>query len=179
MVSTRPFISKSSSPCTNPLVIVQRTFIIGIAVTFMFYSFFNSLARSRYLFFFSLSFNLTLWSAGTAKFTIRQVLFFLLIITRSGRLAEVRWSVCISKSLRRLCVSFSMTNVGLIIIIIVIISLLVSFSYQREIVIFHKSLSDCKSLSIRVDSTMPCSDFQFLQMFFLAVGDRSKCANYN
>ena len=60
--------------------------------------FFNSLARSRYLSFFSLSFNFTLWSAGTDKSTIMQVLFFLLIIIRSSRLAEIRWSVCISKS---------------------------------------------------------------------------------
>ena len=59
-----------------------------------------SLARFRYLFFFSLSFNFTLWSAGTAKSTILQVLFFLLIVTRYGRLAEIRWSVCITKSQR-------------------------------------------------------------------------------
>ena len=32
--------------------------------------------RWRYLFFFSLSFNFNLWSAGTAKSTILQVLFF-------------------------------------------------------------------------------------------------------
>ena len=37
--------------------------------------FFNSLTSSRYLLFFSLSFNL-LWSARRAKSTIRQVLFF-------------------------------------------------------------------------------------------------------
>ena len=42
----------------------------------MFYSFFNSLARSRYLSFFSHSFSYILWSAGTAKSTILQVLFF-------------------------------------------------------------------------------------------------------
>ena len=55
MVSTRPLISKPSSPCTNPLVTVPRVPItIGITVTFMFHSFFNSLARSRYLSFFSL-----------------------------------------------------------------------------------------------------------------------------
>ena len=38
---------------------------------------------------------------------------FLLIIIRSGRLAEIRWSVCILKSQRRLCVSFSRTESGL------------------------------------------------------------------
>ena len=76
MVSIRPRISKSSSPFINPLVTVSRTpIIIGINVTFMFYSFFNSLAKSRYLSFFSLSFNFILWSAGRAKSTILQVFF--------------------------------------------------------------------------------------------------------
>ena len=53
---------------------------IGTIVTFMFHSFFNSLARSRYLSFFSHSFRFILWSAVTAKSTILQILFFLLII---------------------------------------------------------------------------------------------------
>ena len=40
MVFTRPLISKSFSPCTNPLVnIPSAPIIIGITVTFMFYSF--------------------------------------------------------------------------------------------------------------------------------------------
>ena len=77
MVSTRPLISKS---CTNPLVIVPKAPItIGITVSFVFHSFFSSLARSWYLSFFWLSFNFTLWSAGTAKFTIRQVFFLLFL----------------------------------------------------------------------------------------------------
>ena len=114
MVSTRPLISKSFTPFTKPLVTVLRApRTIGITVTFMFHSFFNFRARSRYLSFFSLSFNFTLWAAGTAKSTIRQVLFFLLIIIRSGRLDEIRWSVCMSKSHRSLCVPFSRIDVGL------------------------------------------------------------------
>ena len=49
MVSTRPLTSKSSSPFSNPLVTVPNAPItIGIIVTSMFQSFFNSLARSRY-----------------------------------------------------------------------------------------------------------------------------------
>ena len=36
--------------------------------------------------------------------------FLFLTITRSGRLAEIRWSVCISKSQRRLYFSFSKTE---------------------------------------------------------------------
>ena len=114
MVSTRPHISKSSSSFNNPLVTVPRAPIkIGITVTFMFHSFFNSLARSRYLPFFSFSFNLTLWSGGTAKSTTQRILFFVFIIIRSGYLAEMRWSVCISKSQWSLCVSFSRTDAGL------------------------------------------------------------------
>ena len=76
IVSTCLPTSKSSRPFSNPLVNVPNTPItIGIIVTCMFHSFFNSLARSRYLFFFSHSFSFILWSARTAKSTILQVLF--------------------------------------------------------------------------------------------------------
>ena len=113
MVSTRPVISKSSSPCINPLVTVPRAPItIGIIFTSSSTVFFNSQTKSMY-FFFALSFNFTLWSARTAKYTIQQVLFLLLIIISSDRLAAIRWSVCISKSQRGLCVSFSRTDTGL------------------------------------------------------------------
>ena len=75
MVSTRPFISKSSSPCANPFVTIRSAPItIGIIVTFMSHSFFNSLARLRYICLFSHSFNFPLWSTSTAKSTILQVL---------------------------------------------------------------------------------------------------------
>ena len=85
IVSTRPPTSKSSRPFNNPLVIVPNVLItIGTIITFMFPSFFNSLTRSRYLSFFSHSFRFILWSAGTAKSTILQILFFLLVIMRSG-----------------------------------------------------------------------------------------------
>ena len=97
IVSTRPLTSKSSSPFNNLLVIVPKAPItIGAIGTFMLHSFFNSLARSRYLYFFSLSFRFILWSAGIATSTILQILFFFffLIIIRSGLLARIRWSVC-------------------------------------------------------------------------------------
>ena len=74
MVSTRPLISKSSSPFINPLVTVPKAPItIGINIIFMFHSFFNSPARWRYSSFFGLSFDFTLWSAGRTKSTILQV----------------------------------------------------------------------------------------------------------
>ena len=113
MVSTRRPTSKSSRPFNNPLVIIPKAPItIGIIVTCMFHSFFNSLARSRYLSFFSHSFSFILWSAGTAKSTILHffIFFLLLIIIRSGLLAEIWWSVCMSKSHRSLCVLFSRTG---------------------------------------------------------------------
>ena len=80
VVSTRPLISKFSSPCTNPLGTVPSTPITtGITIIFMFHKFFSSLARSAYLSLFSLSFSFTLWSGKTAKFTILQVLFFVVV----------------------------------------------------------------------------------------------------
>ena len=78
-VFTRPQISKSSRRFNNPLVIVPNAPItIGKIVTFMFHSFFNSLARSRYLSFFSLSFKLILWSAG-----IIIIIIIIITIARS------------------------------------------------------------------------------------------------
>ena len=116
IVSTRPPISKSSRPFNNPLLIVPNTPItIGTIVIFLFHSFFNSLARSRYLFFFSLSFRIIQWSAGTAKSTILQIyfFFFFFLIKSSGLLAGIKWSVCMLKSNRSLCVLFSRTCAGL------------------------------------------------------------------
>ena len=87
IVSSRPPTSKSSMPFNNPLDIVPKAPItIGTIVTFMFHSFFNSLARSRYLSLFSHFFRFILWSTGTAKSIILQIHFFLLIIIRSGLL---------------------------------------------------------------------------------------------
>ena len=77
-VSTSSPNSKSSRPFNNPLVIVPNAPItIGTIVTFMFHSFFNSLARSKYLYFFSHFFRFILWSAGAAKSTILQIIYFL------------------------------------------------------------------------------------------------------
>ena len=63
IVSTHPPTSKSSRPFNDPFDIVPKASItIGTVITFMFHSFFNYLARSRYLFFFSHSFSFILWS---------------------------------------------------------------------------------------------------------------------
>ena len=80
----------------------------------MFHSFFNSLARSRYLFFFSHSFSLFCSQPRQKSRQFCKLFFFLLlIIIRSGLLVEIRWSMCMSKSHRSLRVSFSRTDVGL------------------------------------------------------------------
>ena len=86
MVSTHQPTSKSSCPFINPLVTVSNTPIT--IVTSVFHSFFNSLARSRYLSFFSHSFSFILWSAGTAKSTILHVPVFLLLIIIRPRFGD-------------------------------------------------------------------------------------------
>ena len=108
IVSICPPISKSSRPFNNPLVTVPNAPItIGTIVTFMFHSFFISLS------FFSLSFRFILWSAGTAKSIVLQILVFLLIIIRPGLLAGIKWPVCMLKSHRSLCESFYWTGARL------------------------------------------------------------------
>ena len=80
MVSTRSLISTSSSPSINPLVTVPRVPItIGITVIFMFHSFFNSLARSKYLSFFLFSFTLTLKSAMAVSSLLLLLLLRLVV----------------------------------------------------------------------------------------------------
>ena len=93
MVSTRPLFSKSSSPCTNLLVTVLSTTIrIGIIVTFMFHSFFSSLARSRYFSLVLLSFSFIQWSAGNSKiqYTAVFLLFFVCFLILLGLVAWPR-----------------------------------------------------------------------------------------
>ena len=59
-------------PCINLwLTVPSAPITIGITVTFMSHNIFRSLAKSRYIPFFSLSFFFTLWSSGTAKSTLR------------------------------------------------------------------------------------------------------------
>ena len=145
MVSTRPLTSKSSTPCINSLVIVPSAPInIGISITFMFYSFFSSLARLWYLSLFSVLFSFTLCSAEMAKLTIRKVLFVLLIVIRSSCLAEISWSVCISKSWRILGISFSRTDSRLYKYYLFILLLLL---YSNTICLYGKISISCTTLT--------------------------------
>ena len=63
--------------------------IVGITVTHVFPSYFNSLALSKYFSIVSLPFNFTLWSAGSAKSIWWQVHFSFFIKIRSSLPAEI------------------------------------------------------------------------------------------
>ena len=54
-------------------------------------------------------------SKSSSAFISHKFSFFLLITLRSGLLAEIKWSIFMSKSHRSLCVSFSRTAAGLFI----------------------------------------------------------------
>ena len=93
MVSTRPPISKSSRPFNNPLVTVPKAPItIGIIVTFMFHSFFQFSSKVEVL--ISLFTLFQFYSVVSRDSKVDNfadfLFFFLLIIIRSGRLAEIR-----------------------------------------------------------------------------------------
>ena len=99
MVSTRPPNSKSSSPFNSPsFTALNAPIMINKIVTFLSHIFFNSLARSTdqsiFFYFPSVIF------CGQLVHQIRQFLkfSFSLITIRYGLLAEIRWSVCMSKS---------------------------------------------------------------------------------
>ena len=60
--------------------------------------------------------NAVIWIVSTRPPTSKSskpFFFFFLIIIEAGLLAEIRWSVCMSKSHRSLCVLFSRTGTGL------------------------------------------------------------------
>ena len=104
MVSARSPVFKSSNSLITPLKTVpSTTIIIGITVTF--YSVFSFLVRVQVLIPHMVFFNFhsVVWQVGKVHNSAGSLF---LIITGSGRRAVIRWSVCISKSQRKLCVSF-------------------------------------------------------------------------
>ena len=106
MVLSQPLISNSTNLLYKLLwTIPSSPTIIIITVTFMFYRFFSSLANSKYLSIFSLSFIFILWSAETAKSIQWQVLFSLF----NKREA---WGLYL-KVERILCLAFSRADSGL------------------------------------------------------------------
>ena len=77
MVTTRPVISKSSSPFINPLVTVPRAPItIGKTVIFMFHNFFQFPSKAQVLIFLFTFFQFYSVVSRDSKVTILQVLFF-------------------------------------------------------------------------------------------------------
>ena len=115
MVSTRSPTSNSSRPFSNPLVTVPNVPItIGIIVTCMFHSFFQFPSKVEVLILLFTFFQIySVVSRDSKVDYFASSLFFLLIIVKSGLLAGIRRSVCMSKSHRSLCVAFSRTGSGL------------------------------------------------------------------
>ena len=123
IVSTRPPTSKSSRHFDNPLVIVPKASItIGTIVIFMFHSFFNSLVRSRYLFFFSHFFSFILWFLLSLLFY--TLCHFLTPVLADGRSLDSEWQQVSSSLLdfsRYYYYYYSISANSLIVIIIIII----------------------------------------------------------
>ena len=141
IVSTRPPNFKSSRPFNNPFVIVLNApFTIGTIVTFMFHSFFQFSSKVEVIILFFTFLQIYSVVRGTSKSTILQVLFFLLIIMRSGLLAGIRWSVCMLKSHRSLCESFSKRGAGLCIYHLFVWSTL-RVNYFTHLRVFYASVS--------------------------------------
>ena len=117
MVFSRPLVSKSSSFFINPSVTVPRAPItIGITVHFHVHSFSFHFPYKMQVFNLLFTF-FPFYSMVSRDSKVHNFAssLFLLIVIRSDRLAKIKWSDCISKSHRGLCVSFSRTDVGLFI----------------------------------------------------------------
>ena len=115
-ISTSPLISKSSS-------LFKQSFGDCIKSTNhhwyncyfhvpQFFGFPSNVLVLILLFTFFQFYSVVSWDSKVLQF-FKFSFFSLLIIIRSSLLAEIRWSVCISKSQRSLCVSFSRTGAGL------------------------------------------------------------------
>ena len=109
MVSTRPLISMFCSPYINPSVTIPIAPItIGINATFMFHIFFQFPSNLKeFILLFPFPSILLHGQLGQPNPQFCKFSFFLLIIIRFGRLTEMKWSVCMSKSQRCLCVCHS------------------------------------------------------------------------
>ena len=112
MVSTRPLISKSSSPGTNSLVTYQEhnynSYLRRPHVPHFFFQF--SSKTHVFILLFAFFSRLHISQPGQQNPQFGKSFLLLLIINWSGRLAEITWSVCMSKSQRSLSVSFSWTD---------------------------------------------------------------------
>ena len=131
--------------------------ITGITITFMIHNFFLDLWQGTCLSFLFLWFCLCGPSGQQIPFFI-MLAFFLSIITRCGLLARIRWSVCISKSRRNLCVSFSRMYSGLYIYHLILWSNF-HFLHNSQCIIFPTQ--SCLILHYF------CASLQHLLMWFI------------
>ena len=113
MVSSRPPTSKSSMSFNIPYVTVPKApFTIDTIVTFMFHIFFRFSCHVKvHILLFTLFQFISVVSRDSKVDNFTSSLF-LLIIVKSGSLAEMRLSVCRPMSHRSLCLSFSRAGAG-------------------------------------------------------------------
>ena len=116
MVSSCLPTSKSSRPFNNPLVTVPKAknhnwYNCHRHVP-LFFQFSSKIKVLISLFTFFQFYSVVSWDSKVDNFA-GFLFLLLLIIIRSGLLAEIRWSVCMSMSNRSLFVSFSRTGAGL------------------------------------------------------------------
>ena len=167
IVSICPPISNSYNPRSKSLgTIPSAPTTTGITVTFMFHNFHSFLARSSYLSLFSLSLIFSLWSVGTAKSIIRQVLFnyyyYYYYFTPSEFFyTSVSWwsftGVRVTANLLRSPGLFSVFY-SIIAILMVTILHLISNSFR---VFFTKPLGLFQAIQLQVVSSSPSCSIDF------------------
>ena len=191
MVSTRPPTSKSSSPFSKPLVTVPKAPItIGMSPACS-TVFFNSLARSRYLSFCSRSFCFIRRSAGTAKSTILQFLFFCWLLV--GLVFRPRFgdpSVCQSPIGVYVCYFLGQV-LGLLLLLYILrdfqtsvsrwsfTGVWVTTSHLESSGLFSVFWPILIFISGQVDGLYLFFDFQVFQSLYRAFGNCSERTNYN
>ena len=116
------------------MTIQKAPITIGIIVTSMFHSFFQFPSKVKVLillftffqFYSVVSRDNKVNNFASSFFFFFSFFFvFLLIIIRSGRLAKIRWSVCMLKSHWSLYVSFFKTDTGLCISLLLLLVVVV------------------------------------------------------
>ena len=114
MVSSHPLISQSSSPSTNPFGDCTECTNYDWYHHHFHVPHFLQLSCKVQVFislFAFFQFYFVVCQDGKVHYSAGPL--FLLIITRSGYLAKIKWSICITKSQGSLCVSFSRMDFGL------------------------------------------------------------------
>ena len=198
MVSTRPPTSKTSRPFYNPLVTVPKAPItIGTIVTLIFHSFFNSLARSRYLSFFSVIQFYSLVSRDSKVHNFASSLLFVdyYKVWSSGRDQVIRLYVKVPQEFT--CVIFSdrfwVVHIPFVRLVklnflhssqqitlprqsCLVLYSFESFSHQGKLMVFHWSLKHRKSP--QVSRTLLSIQDHLNNSVVWTVSNRSVISNY-